>query len=118
MTWLRQIAIGVLRVPLLIYRYMISPFLPAACRHIPTCSQYASDAIELNGAWKGGWLAVSRVLRCNPWGSQGYDLAPDLRGERYVFYASWRYGRWTGAHITQKFNEPEKKHTQCKNCDH
>ncbi len=98
----------ILRGPILLYRYMISPFLPMACRHLPTCSQYASDAIELNGAWKGGWLAFSRILRCNPWGSNGLDPAPDIRDRHYPLYAAWRYGCWSGAHITEKFAERKK----------
>ena len=92
MSLLKIIAKGLLKGPILFYRYVISPFLPAACRHLPTCSEYASDAIELNGAWKGGWLTVSRVLRCHPWGSHGLDPAPDLCDEHQPFYAAWRYG--------------------------
>ncbi len=114
--WARRLVKSVLLVPLLIYRTMISPFLPGACRHIPSCSQYASDAIELNGGWKGSWLALSRLLRCNPWGSQGLDPAPDLRDEHHPFYLSWRYGRWSGAHISERFDEPQKASVKGPNC--
>jgi len=93
----------VLLAPIFLYRYCVSPFLPGACRHLPTCSDYASQAIELNGPWKGGWLALSRILRCNPWGSHGLDPAPDLRATHHPWYAPWRYGRWTGRHIEQGF---------------
>ena len=113
-----NIAKTVLRVPILVYRYGISPFLPGACRHLPTCSQYASDAIELNGAWKGGWLAFSRIMRCNPWGSHGLDPAPDIRHMKQPFYAPWRYGCWTGRHITERFNEADKPCSGGKSCDH
>ncbi|MCF6198950.1 MAG: membrane protein insertion efficiency factor YidD [Hyphomicrobiaceae bacterium] len=105
-----------LLLPILIYRYMISPFLPGVCRHIPSCSQYAADAIELNGGWKGGWLGLSRLLRCHPWGSQGLDPAPDLRDEHHPFYLSWRYGRWSGTHILERFDEAEKTFRKCPNC--
>ena len=108
---------NVLLVPILIYRYMISPFLPGACRHIPSCSQYASDAIELNGGWKGSWLGLSRLLRCHPWGSQGLDPAPDLRHEQHPIYLSWRYGRWNGAHISERFDERKKGAHKCPDCD-
>ena len=48
------------------YRKYISPFRPPCCRYIPTCSQYALEAVEKYGAWKGGWLALKRILRCHP----------------------------------------------------
>ena len=106
-----KIAKIVLKIPIWFYRMMISPFLPGACRHLPTCSEYASDAIDLNGAWKGAWLGISRLLRCHPWGSDGYDPVPDLRQIKHPVYAPWRYGRWSGAHIRQRF-------TPCKGGDH
>ena len=77
-----------------LYRLIFSPLVGANCRHLPTCSDYAREAIEKNGAWKGGWLALSRLSRCLPWGSHGFDPVPDLRSERHPF-APWRYGRWT-----------------------
>lgn len=83
-----------LKAPIVFYRYAISPLLGTNCRHEPTCSAYASEAIDLNGGWKGGWLTVARMLRCHPWGSHGYDPVPDLRGVNHPF-APWRYGRWT-----------------------
>ena len=58
------------------YRHCISPLTPAACRYTPTCSQYAVDAIKKYGPFKGGWLALKRILRCNPWGGSGYDPVP------------------------------------------
>lgn len=58
------------------YRTCISPLLPPACRYTPTCSQYAQEAIRKYGPFKGGWLALKRILRCNPWGGSGYDPVP------------------------------------------
>ena len=52
------------------YRKSISPLRPPCCRFIPTCSAYALEAVEKYGAWKGGWLALRRVLRCNPFHRQ------------------------------------------------
>jgi len=77
-----------------LYRLIFSPLVGAHCRHLPTCSDYAREAIETNGAWKGGWLALARLCRCHPWGSAGLDPVPDLRNERHPF-APWRYGRWS-----------------------
>ncbi|MDR1725396.1 MAG: membrane protein insertion efficiency factor YidD [Bacteroidales bacterium] len=58
------------------YQLSISPILPNSCRFTPTCSQYAIEAIKKYGAFKGGWLAFRRILRCNPWGKSGYDPVP------------------------------------------
>lgn len=58
------------------YKRHISPGLPPACRYFPTCSEYAYEAIEKYGAMKGGYLAIRRVLRCNPFHPGGYDPVP------------------------------------------
>ena len=58
------------------YKRRISPGLPPACRFIPTCSEYAYEAIQKYGALKGGYLAFRRVLRCNPLHPGGYDPVP------------------------------------------
>jgi putative membrane protein insertion efficiency factor len=55
------------------YRWLLSPLLPPACRYVPTCSEYAMDAIERYGPLRGGAKAVGRVLRCHPLGRGGYD---------------------------------------------
>ncbi|MEA5049131.1 MAG: membrane protein insertion efficiency factor YidD [Eubacteriales bacterium] len=55
------------------YQKYISPMLPPSCRFQPTCSQYAMEAIRKYGAFKGGAMAVWRVLRCNPFCKGGYD---------------------------------------------
>ena len=58
------------------YRSHISPARPPCCRFIPTCSQYALEALEKYGALKGGWLALKRILRCHPFCKGGYDPVP------------------------------------------
>lgn len=59
------------------YQRRISPNTPPACRFQPTCSQYAYTAIERFGAFKGGGLAIWRLLRCNPFCKGGYDPVPE-----------------------------------------
>ena len=54
------------------YRTAISPYRPPCCRFSPTCSQYALEAVEKYGAWKGGCLALRRLLRCNPFNHDDY----------------------------------------------
>lgn len=58
------------------YQGAISPLFPSCCRYTPTCSQYAIEAIRKHGALKGSWLALKRILRCQPWGGSGYDPVP------------------------------------------
>jgi len=58
------------------YRKYISPLKPPTCIYIPTCSEYAVQAVEKYGALKGGWLAVKRVVRCNPFFKGGHDPVP------------------------------------------
>ncbi len=59
-----------------IYQYTLSPFLGRSCRYTPTCSVYSVEAIKKYGPFKGGWMALKRVLSCNPWGGSGYDPVP------------------------------------------
>ena len=58
------------------YRRFISPYTAPSCRFIPTCSEYALEAVEKYGALKGGYLAARRILRCNPFHPGGYDPVP------------------------------------------
>ena len=58
------------------YQRQISPLSPPRCRYIPTCSEYALEAVEKYGAVKGSWLAAKRILRCNPFHKGGYDPVP------------------------------------------
>jgi len=59
------------------YKRWISPMLPHACRFVPTCSEYALEAIERYGALRGSWLAVTRLLRCHPFARAGHDPVPE-----------------------------------------
>jgi putative membrane protein insertion efficiency factor len=66
----------ILSLPVRAYRLVLSPWIGNSCRYQPTCSVYALEALEVHGALKGGWLALRRILRCNPWGGSGYDPVP------------------------------------------
>jgi putative membrane protein insertion efficiency factor len=68
-----RIARALLLAPIALYRLTISPLLGVNCRHVPSCSDYAREAVDTNGAWKGGWLTLARLCRCHPWGSHGFD---------------------------------------------
>ncbi len=61
-----------------LYRRYISPLFPPSCRFLPTCSQYAIEAITVHGSLKGCFLALKRILRCHPFHPGGYDPVPPL----------------------------------------
>lgn len=69
---MKKVAIAVLQV----YKRFISPMLPNACRFVPSCSEYAMEAVERHGVVHGGALAAWRVMRCNPLGGHGLDPVP------------------------------------------
>ena len=80
-----------------LYRLTLSPLIGFHCRYLPTCSNYADEALERHGLWAGGWMAVARLSRCHPYGNSGLDFVPDLIPVRARWYLPWRYGRWRGA---------------------
>jgi putative membrane protein insertion efficiency factor len=59
------------------YRLLISPLLGPSCRYLPSCSVYATEAIQVHGPWRGSWLAARRVCRCHPLHPGGYDPVPE-----------------------------------------
>ena len=68
------------------YKKYISVHLGNNCRFMPSCSEYAYEAIERYGVLKGSWLALGRILRCNPFNKNyGYDPVPE-KGDRVKFY--------------------------------
>ena len=62
-----------------VYKRVVSPLLPPACRFVPTCSEYAVEAIEKHGPFNGVRLAVWRIVRCAPWHPGGLDPVPEGR---------------------------------------
>jgi putative membrane protein insertion efficiency factor len=78
------------------YRLTLSPVLGYNCRHLPTCSQYADQAIERHGFWAGGWMTLARLLRCHPLGTSGLDFVASAPPSHARWYLPWRYGRWRG----------------------
>ena len=58
------------------YQKYLSPLKTTKCPYIPSCSAYGLEAIQKYGAWKGGWMALWRIMRCNPFSHGGYDPVP------------------------------------------
>lgn len=71
-------------LPIRFYRYAISPMMASHCRHYPTCSSYAMEAIESHGILRGGYLTLRRLLRCHPWSAGGYDPVPPKPGQEHA----------------------------------
>jgi putative membrane protein insertion efficiency factor len=84
--------IGLIRL----YRVTLSPFTGVRCRHEPSCSAFAIDALQRHGAWAGLWMTLARFIRCRPGGSWGWDPAPQLAPADARWWTPWRYGDWSG----------------------
>jgi|TARA_B100000767_G_C19469930_1_gene411639 putative membrane protein insertion efficiency factor len=68
----------IVAAPVRLYRLVFSPWVGFNCRYQPTCSAYALEALEKHGALKGSWLTLRRLVRCHPFGGNGYDPVPDV----------------------------------------
>jgi putative membrane protein insertion efficiency factor len=77
-----KIIINFFIVGIKFYKYFISPYFPASCRYLPTCSEYYIDCLKLNGLLKGSYLGFKRIIRCHPikilGGKSGHDPAPNI----------------------------------------
>jgi hypothetical protein len=80
---LNDFLVLVFSIPVHFYRFAISPFLPPSCRHVPSCSQYALEALRFHGPLAGSFLAINRIFRCRPGGTHGYDPVPRFRFRKY-----------------------------------
>jgi putative membrane protein insertion efficiency factor len=72
---MKQVAAFCLRL----YKVVVSPFLPVACRYVPTCSEYTAEAVARHGLLRGSVLGLWRILRCNPFARGGYDPVPGCK---------------------------------------
>lgn len=77
------------------YKRWISPMLPNACRFVPTCSEYAMQAVERHGVWRGTRLAVWRVFRCHPFARAGHDpVPPESRSSMHRYQSQSYHDHW------------------------
>ena len=96
-----------------LYQYTLSWLVGSRCRHLPSCSEYADQAIGRFGLWPGGWISLARLLRCHPFGTHGLDFVPDALPQKSHWYMPWRYGRWRGTNAkpppSHALAEPARK---------
>lgn len=71
------------------YKLTLSPLIGRQCRFLPTCSEYAADALIGHGPWRGSMLAARRLCRCNPWGGSGYDPPPPSPDKAEAARRTW-----------------------------
>lgn len=83
----RVLGVGLVRF----YQLTLSGFVGNSCRHMPSCSEYAYEAIARYGFWSGGWMGLFRVMRCGPFGTSGIDRVPEELGKSCKWYLPWRY---------------------------
>jgi putative membrane protein insertion efficiency factor len=73
---MRRVVAAVLVLLIRAYQFALRPLLSGTCRFLPTCSEYAAEAVGRHGPWRGTWMALRRVARCHPWGGGGFDPVP------------------------------------------
>ncbi|WP_027966868.1 membrane protein insertion efficiency factor YidD [Halomonas halocynthiae] len=74
--WLKRVIASVFIGLIRLYQWVISPLLGPRCRYWPSCSHYAVEALQVHGPWRGGWLAVKRIVSCHPSCEGGIDPVP------------------------------------------
>ena len=97
---MRKILAYIFIIPVRIYQLTLSKILPDSCRHYPSCSHYTIEALKTHGIVRGTILATTRILRCNPWGTEGYDPVPPPMTRK-----QWKQFRKS----TKMFFNPENK---------
>jgi putative membrane protein insertion efficiency factor len=80
---LKKLFLSIIRI----YQRFISPMTPPTCRFYPTCSEYTKEAIEVYGAFKGGYMGVKRILKCHPFHEGGFDPVP-LKKDKHTHHHS------------------------------
>jgi putative membrane protein insertion efficiency factor len=86
------------------YQLSLSMLVGRHCRHWPSCSAYADEAILRYGLWRGGWVGFARICRCNPWGTSGVDIVCEALPLAARWYRPWSYGRWRGTNVPAAFD--------------
>ena len=89
------------------YQLTLSGLMGRQCRHLPTCSDYTSEAIGRFGLWGGGWMGFARICRCRPGGTAGFDPVPAEAPPGADAAHFWRYGKWRGPLACDQVDEAQ-----------
>ena len=94
--YMQQLVARILLLLIEGYRLFVSPLLAANCRHLPTCSQYAKDAVSLHGPLRGCYYTLKRIVRCHPWANPMIDPVPPVHNvgtlTKYIVSKNRRLG--------------------------
>lgn len=105
----RTIPARAARALIWLYRISFSALIGRQCRYLPTCSEYADEAIRRYGLWAGGWMGCARVCRCRPGGAEGFDPVPTSLPHDAHALAPWRYGVWKGPLTCDAVTPPDQE---------
>src|ERR1700756_4171808 len=83
-----------------VYRHTVAALIGLNCRHLPTCSYYADEAVGRFGLWAGGWMTLARLCRCQPFGTRGLDFVPSALPAKSHWLLPWRFGLWRTANTS------------------
>jgi putative membrane protein insertion efficiency factor len=97
------------RTLIFVYRVSLSAFAGRWCRHAPTCSEFADEAIARHGLWAGGWMSFARICRCRPGGTDGFDPPPLIPPAGASALTPWRYGKWRGPLVCEAVDAPQER---------
>jgi putative membrane protein insertion efficiency factor len=97
------------RTLIFVYRVSLSAFAGRWCRHAPTCSEFADEAIARHGLWAGGWMSLARICRCRPGGTDGFDPPPLIPAAGGSALTPWRYGKWRGPLVCEAVDAPQER---------
>ncbi len=97
------------RALIFVYRMTFSMIAGRGCRYLPTCSEYADEAIHRHGLWAGGWMGLARLCRCRPGGGDGFDPPPSAPPPGANAWTPWRYGVWRAPIICEAVETPPQE---------
>lgn len=96
------------RALIFLYRMSFSALIGRQCRYLPSCSEYADEAIRRHGLWAGGWMGCARICRCRPGGGDGLDPVPVSLPSDARALTPWRYGVWRAPIVCDAVEAPAR----------
>jgi hypothetical protein len=103
----QSLAARAARALIFLYRISFSALIGRQCRYLPSCSEYADEAIRRHGLWAGLWMGTARICRCRPGGGSGLDPVPERLSPAAGAMTPWRYGVWRAPLVCEAVEPPE-----------